>query len=202
MGLSGSGSQPTSTATPKMPSKMPRIFFGVSGSPIQKAATSAVNSTVVEFRMAAREAVRWTSEAEIKEKGTAVFANPTNNSGPHSPRSFSARRVVAATSTRTSAARPTRSPTSTKGPSAGTATRMNRNDAPQRAPSEIRAAKSLAVKPDVPKSRSRARAQHAPLVRQEPLLEVQPTVEPAERAVHRSHPVAGHPARPPGGGVG
>ena len=119
-----------------------------------------------------------------------MFANPTNNSGPHSPRSFSARRVAAATSTRTSAAKPTRRPTSTNGPSAGTATRMNRNDAPQSAPSEIRAAKSLAVKPDAPKSRSRARAQHAPLVRQETLLEVQPAVEPAERAVRRYHPVA------------
>jgi hypothetical protein len=52
------GSQPTSTATPTIPRITPTTFLIVKGSPIQTAATSAVNSTVVEFRMAAREAVR------------------------------------------------------------------------------------------------------------------------------------------------
>src|SRR3712207_3423720 len=138
----------------------------------------------------------------MRENGTAVLAKPTNNSGPHSPRSLGARRVAAAKSASTRAASPTRSPTSTKGPSAGTATRMNRKDAPHSAPKVTSAAAPRPVKPGAPKGRSRARAQHAALVLQQPLLEVQAPVEPAERPVGGDDPVARHHQRQPVGGVG
>src|SRR4028118_1850488 len=106
MGLKGSGSQPTSTATPTTPRSTPEIFLAVSGSPSQKAATSAVNITVVEFRMAASDAVKCTSAAEISENGTAVLKNPTNNSGNHRPRTFNTRLPAPAQSASATAARP------------------------------------------------------------------------------------------------
>jgi hypothetical protein len=52
------GSHPTSTVTPKIPSTTPKTFLAVKGSPIHTADTTAVNITVVEFRIAASEAVR------------------------------------------------------------------------------------------------------------------------------------------------
>jgi hypothetical protein len=47
-----------------------------------------VNITVVEFRMAAREAVRCISAAEIREKGTAAFKNPRTRNDLHRDRIF------------------------------------------------------------------------------------------------------------------
>ena len=63
-------------------------FLAVRASPIHTAATIAVNITVVEFRMAAREAVRCISAAEIREKGTAAFKNPRTRNDLHRPRIF------------------------------------------------------------------------------------------------------------------
>ena len=67
----GRGSQPTRTVTPKIPMTIPKSFLAVMASPIHTAATIAVNITVVEFSMAAREAVKYISAAEMSEKGTA-----------------------------------------------------------------------------------------------------------------------------------
>ena len=70
------GSHPTSTVTPTIPSATPASFLAVRASPIHTAATTAVNITVVEFRMAAREAVRFISAALMREKGIATFTAP------------------------------------------------------------------------------------------------------------------------------
>jgi hypothetical protein len=64
------------------------VFLAVRGSPIHTAATIAVNITVVEFRMAAREAVRCISAAEIREKGTAALKNPRKRNDLHRFRIF------------------------------------------------------------------------------------------------------------------
>jgi hypothetical protein len=50
-----------------------------------------VNITVVEFRMAAREAVKCISAAEIRENGTAAFMNPRTRNDLHRPRIFGMR---------------------------------------------------------------------------------------------------------------
>jgi hypothetical protein len=77
--------------TPTIPRIIPTTFLAVRVSPIHTAVTIAVNITVVEFRMAAREAVRWISAAEIKEKGTAAFKNPRARNDLHRPRIFGTR---------------------------------------------------------------------------------------------------------------
>ena len=70
------GSQPTSATTPATPSTTPVALPAVKASPVQIAATTAVNSTVVEFRMAASEAVSSISAKAIREKGMAEFTSP------------------------------------------------------------------------------------------------------------------------------
>jgi hypothetical protein len=73
----------------------PEIFLEVKGSPIQTAATSAEKSTVVEFRIAAREAVMLVSANAMSEKGIAACSclGSTNDrllpEGPSSLRSTS-----------------------------------------------------------------------------------------------------------------
>ena len=63
------GAHPTSTATPTIPSTSPATFLAESASPAQAAATTAPNSGVVEFRIAASEAVRATSDAAMSAMG-------------------------------------------------------------------------------------------------------------------------------------
>jgi hypothetical protein len=52
--------------------------------------------TVVEFRMAAREAVRWISAAEIREKGKAAFKKPRTRNDLHRVRIFGMRPIARA----------------------------------------------------------------------------------------------------------
>src|SRR5215207_3599158 len=82
------GSHPTSTATPTIPSTTPTTFLAVRSSPIHTAATTAVNITVVEFRMAAREAVRFITAALMREKGIATFTIPSSANCLQRTRSF------------------------------------------------------------------------------------------------------------------
>ncbi len=75
------GVHPTSTATPTIPRASPPTFLAESASPAHTAATTALNSGVVELRMAASEAVRATSDAAMSVKGAAALTHPsTKNS--------------------------------------------------------------------------------------------------------------------------
>src|SRR5919202_3033157 len=85
------GVHPTSTATPTIPVTSPITFPFVRDSPIHAAATTAVNSAVVEFRMAAREAVRLISEAAMSEKGIAALQVPSIRNSFQRARSFGRR---------------------------------------------------------------------------------------------------------------
>jgi hypothetical protein len=77
--------------TPKIPRTIPESFLAVRASPIHTAPTIAVNITVVEFSMAAREAVRCISAAEMSEKGTAELKNPSTRNDLHLLRIFGMR---------------------------------------------------------------------------------------------------------------
>ncbi|CAA9404933.1 MAG: hypothetical protein AVDCRST_MAG78-58 [uncultured Rubrobacteraceae bacterium] len=138
------GVHPTSTATPTIPTTRPAIFPFVRASPVHAAATTAANSAVVALSIAAREAVRLISEAAIRENGIAALKAPSARNSFQRDRSFGRRPTTTAKSARAAAARPTRSSMSTKGPRAGTATRIKRNELPQIAPRSNRAPRSRA----------------------------------------------------------
>ncbi len=121
----GDGIPADENRDPDYPEHYPTSFLAVRASPIHTAATIAVNITVVEFRMAAREAVRFISAALMRQKGIADVHGSEKHELPPAPPQLRqtpqerARRAASAT-----AARPTRSSTRTKGPRAGTATRI------------------------------------------------------------------------------
>ena len=101
-----------------MPRTTPKILLKVSGSPSQ-APTRTENRTVVEFRIAAREAVISVSANAMSENGIAALNVPTNRNCRHRSRTSGNRPRAKTNGASASAAKTTRVPMSGNGPMAG-----------------------------------------------------------------------------------
>ena len=133
-GVNSTGERPTTSATPATPRTSPSRAPGVNRSPSQTAATTAPHSGAIALSTAASEASISSSAADSSANGSAALTAPKISQSRARPRhrgQAPPRTTAKATSAAPASA--TRPNESTTGPSAGTATRMNRNDAPQTA---------------------------------------------------------------------